>query len=188
MMKTVFAALAATFLAIGAAHAGDGALTEDQAKRFVKTLPALDEFGKELEKKEEAGKINFDAQPKAGEPFKPYSNAVKILKAESPADHQRLASLVKPHGFSATQWGDVGDRVMIAYMALKMQEEDPRTMQMMEGMDKSMMDMMPPEMKAQMEAAFAMMETVKNAPEADKQAVSSVKADLDAYMEQSGES
>ncbi len=188
MWKKIIAIIALGFAASGIAAAGDNPLTEDQAKRFVETLPALDQFGKDLEAEGKTEQMSIDTQPKAGEEFKPYSTAVAVLEKRHPADHKRLANLVKPHGFSAGEWGDVGDRVMIAWMALKMQEEDPRTLQMMEGMDKSMLDMMPPELKAQMEAAFAMMETVKNAPEADKQAVASVKDDLDAYMEENGES
>ncbi|CAK9041898.1 Peptidyl-tRNA hydrolase ArfB (PTH) (Alternative ribosome-rescue factor B) [Durusdinium trenchii] len=143
-------------------------LTEDQAKRFVATLAAVEALGDSLEADGKIENLQIAQQPKAGELFKPYSTAVTALKTEYPADHAKLASAVKAHGFSTAEWGRVGDRVMIAYLAVKMQEEDPRSIEMMAGMDKSMMDMVPPEMRAQLESTFAMMETVKNAPEGDK--------------------
>ncbi len=183
MFKTFFAALAVTFVAAGASLAGDAPLTEDQAKRFVKTLPALEALRKDMDAEGKSDHMTVATQPKAGEDFKPYSNAVATLKKDFPADHARLAKAVKPHGFSAKEWGDVGDRVMIAHLANKMQEEDPRTMEMMENMDRSMIDMMPPEMRERLAATFAMMETVKNAPAEDREVVAKVGDELDEYME-----
>lgn len=183
MFKTIIAALAFTFFAAGAAVAGDAPLTEDQAKRFVKTLPALEALKNEMDEEGKSEHMNVATRPKAGEPFKPYSNAVAALKKDFPADHARLAKAVKPFGFTAAEWGNVGDRVMIAHMANKMQNEDPRTMAMMENMDPSMIDMMPPEMRDQLASTFAMMETVKNAPAEDREVVAKVGDELDAYME-----
>ncbi len=183
MLKTFFAALAVAFLASGAALAGDGPLTEDQAKRFVKTLPALESLKKEMDEEGKSEHMRVATQPKAGEAFKPYSNAVAALKKDFPADHARLAKAVKPYGFSAKEWGVVGDRIMIAHLANKMQEEDPRTMEMMENMDQSMIDMMPPEMRERLANTFAMMETVKNAPAEDREVVAKVGDELDEYME-----
>jgi len=45
----------------------------------------------------------------------------------------------------------------------------------------------PPEMRAQLESTFAMMEAVKNVSEADKRAVAPVKDALDAYMDKNAE-
>ena len=50
------------------------------------------------------------------------------------------------------------------------------------------MDMMPPEMKAQMEQAMAMMETVADVSPEDKKAVAEVEDELDAYMEEQANS
>lgn len=189
IQRILFTAFGAFALIVTGAFAGDDKpLTQDQARRFVDTLPALEALAGEFESEGKSETLAIESQPKADEPFRPYTNAVRALKENYPADHARLAGAVKPHGFSTEEWGRVGDRVMIAWMALKMEEEDPRSMAMMEGMDRSMLNMMPPEMKEQMEATFAMMETVKNAPEADKKAVATVKADLEAYMEENGRS
>ncbi|MHA7872693.1 MAG: hypothetical protein ACX939_10115 [Hyphococcus sp.] len=184
MLKKLSAGAVSAVLMIAGAVANNLApLTEDQAKRFVASLASVEALGEELEAEGKTNEMQIERQPIAGEAFKPYSNAVMILKEKHPSDHARLAKKVKAHGFSTDEWGHVGDRVMVAYLALKMQEEDPRSLQMMEGMDASMMEMVPPEMRAQLESTFAMMETVKNAPDADKEAVAAVKDDLDDYME-----
>jgi len=171
------------FLASSSAFAaGQEPLTEDQARRFAATLPALDAFGDALEAEGKTHRLQIDTKPKAGEAFKPYSKAVQSLKRNYPADHAKLERMVNPHGFSASQWGRLGDRIIIAYLALTMAEQDPRAMAMMEGMDKSALDMMPPEIKERFAAAATLMDTVKNAPEADKKVVATVKPELDAHM------
>ena len=184
VQRVVAGLIGIVVLMAGAFAAENKPLTEDEAKRFVLTLAAVDALGDTLEAEGKIENLRIEQRPKAGEPFLPYSNAVSLLKEKYPADHTKLASAVKAHGFSTTQWGHVGDRVMVAYLALRMQEEDPDSMEMMSGMDKSMLEMVPPELRAQLESTFAMMETVKNAPEADKKAVSVVKDDLDKFMEE----
>ncbi len=188
MFARIFGCLAigaiGALLIITGVVAADGApLTTDQAKRFVASLPTVEVLGDQLDVEGKIDNLQIDTRPKAGEIFKPYSNAVVALKEKYPSDHTKLANKVKTHGFSTAEWGRVGDRVMVAYLALKMQDEDPDSMAMMAGMDKSMLDMVPPEMRAQLEGTFAMMETIKNAPDEDKAVVASVKAELDAYME-----
>ena len=188
MMRILLSAVLLVFYS-GASLAGDNKpLTTDQAKRFVETLPTLEAFGEELEEEGKTEVVRVDAQPKADEEFKPYSKVVMALKEHHPADYQTLDNKLKPHGFKADEWGRVGDRVLVAWMALRMAEEDPKAMAMMEDMDQSMIDMMPPEMQANIRRAFVMMETVKNAPEEDKKAVAPVKDDLDAYMESQDQS
>ena len=183
MMRLVTIFISSLFFS-AAAFASDAPLTEDEARRFVASLAAVETLGDAFEAEGKIDNLQFDSRPKAGEAFKPFSKGVTALEENYPADHARLAKALKPHGFSADDWGATGDRVMIAYIAVTMQEDDPRTLEMMEGMDASMMEMMPPEMRTQMEGVFAMMETVKNAPEADKATVAAVKADLDAYLAQ----
>lgn len=187
-MMRLFTIFISSLLFTVTALAGDAPLTEDQAKRFVASLSSVEALGDALEAEGKIENLQIDSQPKAGEAFKPYSSAVAALAEKYPGDHAKLAKAVKTHGFSAADWGAVGDRVMIAYLAVKMQEEDPQAMEMMDGMDASMMEMMPPEMRAQMESVFAMMETVKNAPADDKRTIAVVKDDLDAYMERDGQS
>ncbi len=186
MMRLIAIFISSLFFS-AVAFAGDAPLTEDQARRFVASLDAVDALGDRLEAEGKIENLRIDSRPKAGEAFRPYSAAVSALKEKHPSDHAKLSKALKAHGFSAADWGVVGDRVMAAYLAVTMEENDPRTLEMMDGMDASMMEMMPPEMRDQMEGVFAMMETVKNAPEADKRTVEAVKAELDAYMAQQEE-
>lgn len=184
MFQKIYAAFSGVFLLlVSGAFAADGPLTEDQAKRFVASLPAVDTLGDEWQAEGKTEQLMVDTAPKAGEGFKPYSSATAALAKNYPSDHAQLAKTVKGHGFSIEDWGVVGDRVMAAYIAIKLEEADPQAMAMMEGMDTSMLEMMPPEMRAELERSFAMMETAKNASDADKQAVATVKAELDAYTE-----
>ena len=171
------------FSASGLAFANDAPLTEDQARKFAQSLEPVNELGREMEAEGKTGEVQFDTRPKAGEKFRPYSKAVESLQKNYPAELNRLEKAVRPFGFSAPEWARIGDRVIVAYLALEMDDEDPRTAEMMAEMDQSMLDMMPPEMRPQLEAAFAMMETVRNAPEADKQVVAKVKPELDAVLD-----
>ncbi|WP_425410354.1 hypothetical protein [Hyphococcus sp.] len=183
MLKSCIAGVSALLFLASGALAADKPLTEDQAKRFVETLEAVEELGKEFETEGKMEEFRLATTPVAGEAFKPYSGAVASLKENHPGDHARLEKAVKPHGFSADEWAGVGDRIMVAYLAVKMEEENPQAMAQMASMDKSMLDMMPPDMQAQMAQALAMVETIKNATPEDKAAVASVREDLDAYME-----
>lgn len=188
-MKNLIMALGAVLIFVaGPAFAGDDALTADAAKRFVASLPAVESLGEELEAEGKTDEMRVNTQPKPGEAFKPFSGAVKALKSKHPSEYGRLSNTVKPHGFSAESWGEAGDKVMIAYMALKMEKENPGAMAQMQAMDPAMMDMMPPEMKAQMEQAMAMMETVADVSPEDKKAVAEVEDELDAYMEEQANS
>ncbi|WP_411819351.1 hypothetical protein ABFZ85_10725 [Hyphococcus formosus] len=181
-MKKLLISIGVFVFAITNAFAGD-ALTEDQAKRFVESLDSVNGFGDELEASGKTDRLAIDTQPKAGEKFMPYTKAISALKTNYPADYGRFAQLIKPHGFNADEWSGVGDRVMIAYLALHMQQEDPQAMAMLKQMDRSMLDNLPPELKSQMEASLVLVEAVQNAPQADMKVVSTVKAELDAYME-----
>ncbi|WDI32611.1 hypothetical protein PUV54_05305 [Hyphococcus flavus] len=183
MLKSLFVAFGAVALMTVNAVAADAPLTEDQAKRFVESLPALDALGESLEADGKMDELKIDPTPKAGQAFKPYSQAVSGLKEKYPSDYAKLDSAVKPHGFSASEWGLVGDRVITAYLAIKMEEENPQAMAQMQAMDKSMLEMMPKEMQDQFNQVLVMMETIENVSPEDRAAVQSVKGQLDEYME-----
>ena len=168
MIRTAAAVL---FLAMtGTAFAADP-LTADQVTRFVATLAPVDALADRLDTEGKLDGLVDKRGPRAGEDFKPYSTGVAALKKTQPAEYPKLTAILKPHGFTADQWSAVGDRVMIAYMALKMDAENPGAAAGMEGMDPAMLAQMPPEVRAQMAGMMAMMETVKKAPAADKAAV-----------------
>lgn len=183
MFKTAAILAGSFFLFASGAAAADAPLTVDSAKRFVASLDSVKTLGEEFEAEGKTDTLEVDAIPKAGEPFQPYSKSVAALKKQYPQDYSKLNAAVHKHGFAAEEWGAVGDRVMVAYLARKMEKENPQAMAQMHAMDPSMLDMMPPEMKAQMMQAQAMMQTVAAASPEDKKIVAEVEADLDAYME-----
>lgn len=187
MTAAVMSAVIA-LLAFGAAQAGEtNALTSDEARRFVATLEDVQALGDRLEANGEAEALNIRTQPKAGEAFRPYSTAVAALKADYPAEHARLSAIVGQHGFSAQEWGAVGDQVMIAYLAEKMEQENPGALQQMAQMDSSMKEIMPAHMKEQMAAALALAQAAKDAPAENRAAIKPVMADLDAFTEEGAE-
>lgn len=168
-----------------AADATAAPLREADVERFVGTLDDVAAFGKKLEAAGKDDLLNRQEQPTADAPFAPYSTGVSELKAQYPADHAELAGILKSHGFAPAEWGAVGDRVIIAYIALKIAEENPEALDMadqMAALDPAMLAQMPPQMKAQMDRMKAMVETVRRAPDADKKAVAPSKAALDAHV------
>ena len=176
MLKMLTGLVAALFIA-GAAHAEN--LTEKDAGRFIATLDEVMALGKELEKKE----LDVKPQPVLGERFQPYKNAVAALKAEQPANYKKLDGIVSKQGFSPEAWGETGDKVMIAYIAAKLDQESPGAMKEMENMDPAMLDMMPPQMQGQMKMVMAMVQTVKDTPAEDKKAIKPHMGALEKMMD-----
>lgn len=184
MRKLFAAALGAALLIVAGASANDAApLTDEKIRNFVATMPAVKTLARDLEASGKDKALEIDAMPKAGEPFRPYAKSVAALKEKHPAEHARLAAAVKPQGFSADGWAATGDRVVLAYIAEKAAKENPEALAHMQAMDPAMLAMMPPEMRAQMETAMAMMEAVKAAPAADRAAVRPHLAALDAMLD-----
>ncbi|MCK5750234.1 MAG: hypothetical protein KAH44_28715 [Oricola sp.] len=184
MLKKIALFAGSFFVFVTGAFAADAPLTADAAKRFVASLDSVKTLADEFEASGKTEALELDAMPKAGEPFKPYSKSIAALKDQYPADYTKLQSAVKPHGFNAEEWGSVGDRVMVAYLARKMEKENPDAMAQMAQMDPNMLNMMPPEMKAQVMQAKAMLDAVAAAPAEDKAVVAEVEGDLDAFMEE----
>jgi len=72
--------------------------------------------------------------------------------------------------------------LIIAYMAVKMEEENPGAVAQMKAMDKSMLEMLPQAQRDQFASAIAMAETVENAPAADKEIAKKVGPEMEKYM------
>ena len=120
----------------GLVHAAP--LTDAQIKGFADSLPVI---GKVIDAYEAEGGTTWDDQemmPKAGETWSPMSKAVAEMQGQPYFDD--VMDLMQRYGFdSATEWGEVGDRITRAMVALELNEEDP-------------------EMRAEMDAAIAQIE------------------------------
>jgi len=184
MLKTLVAALALFFVASPAL--AEAPLTDDQVARFIATLEPVEEMGKRLEAEGKIAKFFDEEKPTMGKEFKPYSTGIAELKKDHPGEYAALGGALKPHGFSQDQWAATGDRVMRAYLAVKMEQENPKYAQEMPALDPSMLEQMPPQMRAQIESALAMVEAVKETPAADKAAVKPHLSAIEAATDRGG--
>lgn len=102
-------------------------------RHFVETLAPVQAFGDSLEKE---GKLNVlvGGGATVDGAFEPYSASVAALKAQWPTDFSRLEAVVNPHGFTPEEWGAVGDRMMAAYMALRIERDEPGALAALEPM------------------------------------------------------
>ncbi|MEO0879147.1 MAG: hypothetical protein AAFY22_05475 [Pseudomonadota bacterium] len=183
-MTRILKVVAAIIICGHATPAFAGDLTTDQARRFAESLPAATELGQELEAKglDEV----FDKEPTflAGEEFRMYSSGVELLKKDHAAEYSQLTNVVKKHGFTnGLEWARVGDKAMLAYIALK----TPPMADAMADVSPELLKMLPPEQRVQFERGKAMIAAIDAVPEADKEAVRPVLALLDEMTLQSGQ-
>lgn len=179
-MKNIIALAASVLLMIAPSFAA-APFNADAVKRFAQTLDPVQKFGDALEKE---GKLNalVGAGAAIDGDFRPYSSGVISLKEKFPADLARFALVLKPFGFTPEEWALTGDRVMAAYMALRIERDQPGALAELEEMDRAEIDKMPPEMRAQMLDYIAMMKAVKNAPASDKDIVLPSMDAIDAHI------
>lgn len=160
-----------------ASRAGDmPVLTSETVGRFVGSMDDVRGLSEKMKGEGNAQAFKpaafTDAALSAAPGFSPYADSVAALKDGSPADYKRLESAVSGHGFkSAADWAQTGDAVMLSYVALKTGEANPQGMAAMEQMTPEMMEMMPPQAKAQFEKAREMMKAVQAVPPANREAV-----------------
>jgi hypothetical protein len=174
--------LCALAMLIPAARA---ALTEKDVTQFVSAIQDVENFSDTLKKEGKDKALEADASKvdqKKG--FAPYANGVESLKTKFPDDYKKLGDIVKSHGFANQEnWADTSDSVMHAYMALKIQEQNPDAFKQLKAMTPEEKAKMPPEAQQQIERAMAMMKIVESAPEADKTAVKKHMTDIDAWLD-----
>ncbi len=156
-------------------------LTEDQARRFAASLAGVKELTDKL-KAEESEAVVIDMAPADGEPFEPYSKAMRNLAENYPEEHEAFEKVLKPHGFDTTEWGAVGDRVIIAYMAVKMDEENPGAIEKLASMEEGDIAGMSEAGKAQWGLAMKRARIFAKASRADRAIVRAVKPELDAVV------
>lgn len=119
-----------------------------------------------------------------GGKFSPFTAGLHALAKQDRENYIKLVKIVKKNGFdSPLQWAEAGDRIMPAYMALKIPGKMPDQSEMMAEITPEMRKMMPPETLAKIEegikqAAYAA-KTIEDVPQADKEAVRPFMGDLD---------
>jgi len=138
LLQTLLAA--ATLALAGIAHAAP--LTDAQIEGFAATLSEIEKVIDEYEAQGGATWDNQEMVPKAGETWAPMSGAIAEMKGKPYFGD--VEAVIDSHGFdSAEQWGEIGDRITRAMVALELEEEDP-------------------DMRAEMEQAIAQIESNPN--------------------------
>lgn len=170
--------LAMTFLA-PLAMAQD--LTTSEATDFIESLDAVNSYAESLEADVREGALEADIMPRPGEPFAPYSRSAEYLMSEHEAVYERMGEIVGDHDFSSLEdWAAVGDKVARAYIALRMEGQE------LGQVTPEMLQQVPEQMRPQIERMLAMIETVRNTPEADKEVVRPLIGELEDHMGRPG--
>ncbi|SDX01863.1 hypothetical protein [Marinobacter mobilis] len=166
-----------TMLLLAAGHAVAETLTEQDVKNFINSLEALQEL--EGEFAELADDMN--QEPDNGDPAIPdlghlFSDAVGRM--EGHPQFEQFSAIVKDNGFgNASDWGETGDRVFRAWMAIEMQGQSRAAHQDVANAiaeidrNPSLTAEQKAQMKAMMQGAMSMMEQASDAPEADIRAL-----------------
>jgi hypothetical protein len=170
-----------------ASPARAAALNPAQVEKFMGTLPDLKALSDEMQQAGKGDALDEAAAPHPGQigGFEPYTNSLKALKSKFPADYRKLGDLVHQHGFmSQDDWADTGNRVMLAYMALKLEAQPPETLKAMQDLPVGTLNKMPPEARAQFEQSRALMQAAQKVSSADKDAMRPYVAQFDEWANQ----
>jgi len=173
----------------GVAPASAEALTSDRVQSFLASLSAAQALEPELE----AIQDEMEAEAMAADAPAPdfsqiFSNTVRNMKGQPV--YNRLEDIVQDHGFSdLQQWSRTGDRIFRAWMAIEMQEQAPQAQReiadALAEIENSphMTETQKAQMRAMMEGAMGAMESAKNAPPADLEAIRPHLDELRAFSE-----
>jgi len=165
------------------ARAQEGpALTAAYLDGFIGAMPELEALGKELNLDEEL--VKPEIKPGGEIPTNPMTQAAAAIEKHEAAP--RFRAIITKHGFpDIMTWGHVGDRILHAYVSVKLEQENP---DMDAEMKKAMAEIddsdMPAEqkeaMKKMMASQMKMVGSMAKAPQGDKDVVKSKLKELDA--------
>ena len=158
----------------GDARQPDEPLAAEDVRAFVAALPEAGAWGEEHRQR------FVRPQPADGDDTgahiaTPFTSAVEAIRAQGEAEE--LEAIVRRHGFTGLDhWGQVGDRLMRAYLALRIDAEQPLVRQQMQEARERVQASVnlsaerKQQMLTMMDSAVETMRMVE-APEADKAAV-----------------
>lgn len=177
-------------LALGSTPASSAeALTDSQVQSFLASLSAAQALEPELEAIQDEMEANArEADSEAPDFAHIFSNTVRNMEGQPV--YEQLEDIVQEHGFSdLQQWGLTGDRIFRAWMAIELQEQNPQAQQeiaeAMAEIENSphMTETQKAQMRAMMEGAMGAMESARNAPPADIEAIRPHLDELRAFSE-----
>jgi hypothetical protein len=103
----------------------------------------------------------------------------RLEGVDAPPARDVRAAIARSRFETMPVFGEKADAIMMAYAALNLEAEGAS----MEAVDPAMLDMMPPEMRAQMAPMLALVEAMRSVPPADIEAIKPYKDRLDAAMQ-----
>lgn len=163
-------------------------LGQTSIEAYIKSLEQVGQLGERLRAQGKQSFLEREISPRSGETFDPHARGVRALQRESVDDYNELSSIVRQHGFtSAESWALIGDRVVLAYGAIKAEAESPEILllaQQMQNMNPQMLQLMPPELRVQMEQAVSIARTLALVSTADKNSVRPYIGKLDQLFSQ----
>lgn len=194
MTKNSFRFFAVTILALFFASqnvcAAANQLSSADVGKFVEAIPDVEVFASDMKAQGKDKILEGAVKPVDGEKeFSPYSKGVELLKEKFPEDYKHLGDIVTKHGFKSQEsWAQAGDNVMLSYMAIKVEQQNPEVAQSLKNITPEMKAQMPPETQAQVDNAMKMMEIVNAVPPANKDAVKPHLKGIDEWLERSAAS
>ncbi len=162
-------------------------LTSDAVEAYLETLPEVRVLADELEASGKGDLLMKEVMP-GTETFDPHQRGARVLQQKEPDVYGRLQRIVTNKGFtSVDNWAQTGDRVVLAYGAVKVEAESPEILALAQsgaGLDPAMLQMLNPEMRAQMEQAIMMAKAISQVPVADRDTVRPYIGRLDQAYQQ----
>lgn len=111
---------------------------------------------------------------------------IEIMQEKLSSDFSKLGDIVKRHDFkSQEEWAKTGDSLMLAYMAIKIDQENPNELKQLCDIPEENKAKMPEATTAQLEQSIRMMEIFTSAPKEDREAVKPHMNEITAWLERS---
>lgn len=169
------------------AHAqSDAPLREDEVRRFLATLDALEDLGQRYD---ESDFENIEIDPEDG--FAPMAASLEELRGHEA--YPEFQTILADEDFDdEDRWAEVGDRTLRAYMALQIREQHPNMLEEMtaaleqienqsgisEEQRASMLEMMGP--------AVAIARSIEQVSDEDLQMAETMRPEIDAAVDAPG--
>ncbi len=191
MKRAILPGLALTLALLLPLVATADSLTDERVRAFINTLQDAETLEEDLD---ELNQDLPDADHGSEMPdfSSIFSDSVDKMRGHDTYD--RMEAIVEDHGFDSMEaWGATGDRVFQAWMAIEVENQHPEMAREMAGvMDEinnnpSLSEAQKEQMRTMMGGATSAMETARQAPESDKQAVRPHMETLRAVTESDGD-
>lgn len=143
-------------------------LTQDEAERFIDSLPEATTLGQQLQDSDKAEQFSQVMSPSKDKPYAPYTRGAAFMKMETPELYRTMGKIAEKHGFDSVEsWARIGDRVMAAFMAIEVEKMPEASRKTAENMTPEMLDSMPANVRARIEGAMVMLAMTKTVSGAD---------------------